>query len=244
MEIVCPVEPPGGVQELLAALDSGLEPEEGALMRALRSPSCPGALVERVAAAGWAMGRRRVLPLLLRHRACPRPFAWDALPRLGWNDLLGVVRDPRTAPPIRQQAERKLRDRLPRLTLGERVSLARLAPRGLIPAFADESAPECVQALLDNPSFTAVDAVRFVVSGRSGECVLAVVRHPRWGRLIDVALAGCRSRLLPLGVALGLVAALSDHDLTAVSQAPDVRTPVRAAAEELLHYRRRASSDE
>ena len=166
---------------VLACLDAGTEVPEGVLVRCLRSPGCPRELVERLTGCHWIRSRRRVVPLLVRHPGCPQGFAMDALPRLGWHDLLLVVRDPRTRPAIRRQGERKLVDRLKQLTIGERTALARHATRGVIAALLADEAPAIVQALLDNAQFTEQDAVRLLHATGSGECVAAVLRHPRLG---------------------------------------------------------------
>ena len=233
----------GGAAAALAALDAGAEVSEGALVRCLRSPACPRELVERLAGCRWVRALRRVPPLLLRHPACPQPFAWDVLPRLGWHDLLLVVRDPRTAPAVRLQGERKLLERLKQLTVGERTALARQATRGVIAALLGDESPACVGALLDNPRLTEPDAVRLLAVTTVGECAAAVVRHPRWGSCRAVVDAALRSRALPLGVALGLLAALPRPRLEELARIRDLPAAL-AEPLRLLVERRRAGEAE
>ncbi len=218
-------------------LDSGERPSDSDLLRSLRSPSCPGSLVERLTTCGWVMHSRRVLPLLVRHPACPRPFAWEALPHLGWHDLLVVAADPRTPPPVRRQAERRLLDRLPQMTAGERTALARRAPRAVLAGLLDTEDAPCVQALLDNPQLTENEAVRLVRTNRKAQCVLAAVRHPRWGSNRAVLRAAVRSRHLPVGVVLGLVASLPATELEQLARSGDAPTAARVAATTLLRRR-------
>jgi hypothetical protein len=226
------------LNDVLARLDGGEELPEGALVRYLRSPSCPRRLVEKLAVLRWVRASRVLPQLLLRHRGCPRAFAWETLPRLGWHDILAVVRDPRTAPAIRRQGERKLIERLRNLTTGERTSLARLATRAVIAAMLADDFPACVQALLDNPQFTEGDAVRLLTVTRSKECAAAVVRHPRWGASRAVVTAAVRCDALPLGVALGLLVVLPKTRLEETARAPDVPAALRDAALELVSRRR------
>ena len=227
---------------VLACLDAGTEVPEGVLVRCLRSPGCPRELVERLTGCHWIRSRRRVVPLLVRHPGCPQGFAMDALPRLGWHDLLLVVRDPRTRPAIRRQGERKLVDRLKQLTIGERTALARHATRGVIAALLADEAPAIVQALLDNAQFTEQDAVRLLHATGSGECVAAVLRHPRWGAAPAVVGAAVRSPAAPLGLVLGLIATLPLARLEALCRSPEVSTAVRGPLEALLDRRRGAAS--
>lgn len=226
-----------GPAAVLARLDAGDEVPEGTLVRCLRSPACPRALVEQLAGCRWVRSLRRAVPLLVRHPGCPQSFAMDALPRLGWHDLLLVVRDPRTRPAIRRQGERRLLERLRQLTVGERTALARHATRGVIAAMLTEESPGCVQALLDNAHFTEPDAVRLVAANGHGECVAAVVRHPRWGAAPAVVDAALRCPALPFGVALGLLATLPRSRLAALAGSPEVSGRLREPLQELLQRR-------
>ncbi|MBZ5587965.1 MAG: hypothetical protein LAO05_05325 [Acidobacteriia bacterium] len=226
------------VAALIEVLDSGGEPESGALFLVLRRSSCPGELVERLARCRWTLGRPEVLKLLVRHPRCPRHFALESLPRLGWHDLVDVARDPRTAPAVRTQCERKLIERLPSLTLGERTALARVAPRRVIGALLASGDPQCVEALLNNPQFTESEALRLVSSNRNAACLLVLLRHPGWGRRPEIIRAAVRSRAVPVGVAIGLLPALPLTELTGLAAAVDVAPALRAAAECLAGHRR------
>jgi hypothetical protein len=226
------------VAAVLALLESGGEPGEGELTRLLRQPSCPGALVERLAKCSWVRSSRRVLQLVVRHPRCPRHFAWDALPRLGWHDLLEVGRDPRTPPAIRKQSERKLVERIVTLTLGERTALARQATRGLIGILLTDEQPLCVEALLSSPQFTETEALRLLNTNRNPECVLVLLRHPVWGRRPEVLRAAVRSKSVPLGVALGLLALLSEPEIAGLAESAEVHGQLRDAAIRLLRQRK------
>jgi len=229
---------------LLQRLDDGGQVAEGLLVRHLRAASCPREIVQRLAGCRWARSLRHARVLLVRHPACPRAFAWDVLPRMGWHDLLLVVRDARTAPPIRRQAERRLRDRIPQLTLGERTSLARQAPRGVIEALLAVGEPACTQALLDNPAFSEPDAVRLLAANRSPTCLSLLLRHPRWSTSRAVTSAALRSPTVPLGVALGIVATLSNQQLGELGRAKGLQAGIGEAVAALLKRRAGADSDE
>jgi hypothetical protein len=226
------------VEAVLALLDAGEEPGEGELIRLLRQASCPGILVERLAKCRWVVSSHRVLQLVVRHPRCPRAFAWDALPRLGWHDLLEVGRDPRTSPAIRKQAERKLVERIVNLTLGERTTLAKQATRGLLGVLLTDEQPLCVEALLSNPHFTETEALRLLNTNRNPECVLVLLRHPVWGRRPEVLRAAVRSRSIPLGVALGLLALLPEPEIVGLAGSAEVDGQLRDAANRLLQQRR------
>ncbi|HVN31424.1 MAG TPA: hypothetical protein VMT45_05520 [Thermoanaerobaculaceae bacterium] len=232
------------VAALLELLESGGEPREGELTRLLRRPGCPGVVVERLSKCPWVLTSHRVLQLVVRHPRCPRHFAWDALPRLGWHDLLEVGRDPRTQPAIRKQSERKLIERIVNLTLGERTALARQAPRALIAILLTDEQPVCVEALLSNPQFTEMEALRLLNSNRNPKCVLVLLRHPVWGRRPEVLRSAVRSRIVPLGVALGLLALLPETELVGLATSAEVDGRLRDAANRLLSQRHAETSGE
>jgi hypothetical protein len=223
---------------LIVRIEAGEEASEGELVRAVRRASCPARLVELLVHTTVPSRSRRLLPLLLRHPACPRHFALESLPRLGWHDLLDVARDPRTAPAVRRQSERKLTERLQTLTLGERAALARLAPRSIVLALLTDDEPVCVEALLTNAQFTENEALRLLQANHNPACLLVLLRHPAWGSRSEVLRAAVRSDRIPLGVAFGLVAALPETELERVAIGRDARPRIREAAQELLGRRR------
>lgn len=233
---------PGDLGAILAALDAGQEPDELRLLGVLRRPECPRELIDRLCGCRWVLRRRRVAGLVVRHPACKHHFAWQVLPYLGWTDLHEVCRDPRTAPAIRAQAERKLADRLVSMTLGERISLARIASRGVVRAMLGEREVRCVEALIDNPHFTEDEALRLLHANPNPECLMALLRHPNWGRRREVVRSAVRSRRLPLGQLLGLAATLPDAELAGLLQDGDAPEALREALAALLVARRAAAA--
>lgn len=233
---------PGDLGAILAALDAGQEPGELQLLGALRRPECPRGLIDRLCGCRWVLRRRRVAGLVVRHPACKHHFAWQVLPFLGWADLHEVCRDPRTAPAIRAQAERKLVDRLTSMTLGERINLARMATRGVVRGMLTDPEPRCVEALLDNPHFTEDEALRLLHANHNPACLMALLRHSNWGRRREVVRAAVRSRRLPLGQLLGLAATLPDTELADLLSGGDAPEALREALSGLLVARRTAAA--
>jgi hypothetical protein len=222
---------------VLAMLERGRPPNEEELLRTLRSSRCPAALVERLAGSRFVLASRRLLPLVVSHPACPRHFAWDSLPRLGWRDLAAVSAATRTPPPVRRQAEKKLAERVAQMTLGERLALARVAPRSVVGALLHEGDARCIAALLDNAKITESDAARIVSENGGPGCAMAVLRHARWGGSRLVRAAALRSPHVPLVLAMGLLATLTAGELALIAGAHDVPAQVRDAARNLFDRR-------
>lgn len=230
---------PFQVSAVVAAMENGAELEEGTAFRLLRSPHCTTRAVELLLLQPVMRRSRALVALVVRHPACPRAFALDAMPHLGWRDLLAVATDHRSPPPVRRQAERKLAEKLGHLALGERVALARQATRGLLPALMRDADARCIGALLENPRFTEDDAVRLVATNSETAAVLAVLRHPRWGGLLRVVQAAMRSAAVPLGVALGIAATLSETELRRLLADEDVGASLREGVARLVAGRER-----
>ncbi len=227
---------------IMAALDAGQEPEEMSLLRVLRRPECPRELIDRLCGCRWVARRRRIAGLVVRHPACKHHFAWQVLPFLGWNDLHEVCRDPRCAPAIRAQAERKLADRLGSMMLGERINLARMASRGVVRAMLADPEARCIEALIGNPHFTEDEAIRLLHANPNPECVMALLRHPTWGRRREVVRAAVRSPRLPLGQLLGLAATLGTAELANLVGSGDLPAALREVLAELLSSRPAAAT--
>lgn len=230
------------VAAVLAELDAGQEPEEMRLLAVLRRPECPRDLIDRLCECRWVLRRRRVATLVVRHPACRHPFAWQALPYLGWHDLHEVCRDPRTAPAIRAQAERKLGERLAGMALGERISLARVASRGVVRALLADPDVACIEALLDNPRFTEDEALRLLAANPNPACLAALLRHEAWGRRRAVVRAAVRSPRLPLGLLAGLAASLADAEIADLLRGGEAPEALRDVLARLLVARRGAGA--
>lgn len=221
----------------MRAWNAGELDDELDIVRALRSPYCPGALVEAVAASSWATSRRRVTVALIRHPQCPRAFVWRALPLLGWYDLLTVLRDPRVPMPVRQQAQSKLLERLPALTVGEKVSLARQAPPAVFVNLLREEDARVVAALLDNPKFAQGHCVRLAAETGSSQVLAQILRHHRWGQVVAVRRAVLGNPVLPEALTVAILVSLPDEELTGLADSREFPPRVRDLARQALWVR-------
>ncbi len=223
--------------DLIGRLEGGERPPEGELLRALRSASCPERLVATLEGCRWVRGARRVMAIILRHPACSIAFAVDAVGRVGWSELLAVTRDPRAAPAVRRLAERRLLERVGEMSQGERVALARRAPRALFALLIVDETPRTIAALLDNPLFCEADAVRLINLNPHLQCVRVALGHARWGRLPAVVQAAVRLRKLPLALAASLAVTLSEPQLRQLEGSAETPAELRQALQRLRAHR-------
>ena len=104
----------------------------------------------------------------------------DRLDRMPWRDLARLTTDARVPAHQRRQAEKRLALRLPALTLGEQVAVARIAPRGVLADLAGLHRAEVLDALLGNPRTTAEDLLEILQGGRCVQFIHTFTRRNDW----------------------------------------------------------------
>ena len=232
----------GTTAAVLASLEAGGRPPDAVVLRALQAAGCPARLVSVLEGCRWVRGARRVMALMLRHPSCSMSFALDAIGRVGWADMLAVAQDPRAAPAVRRLAERRLLERVGEMSQGERTSLARRAPRSLFPVLIQDESTQTTAALLDNPRFGEMDALRLVSVNPRIDCVRVVLRHGKWGRRPAVVDAVVRRKDLPLPVAAGIAVTLSERQRTQLEQSPELPAELRQVLGRLREHRAERSA--
>ena len=179
---------------------------EREVLQVLRHPHLSEPVLTEILQAKAFIGLRSVRRALALHPATPRPDAVRCLDDLTWRDLVLVSRETRTPPPVRQAANWKLLEALRRLSMGEKVALARLADRDLLVPLLEENDRGVLEALLRNSRLTADDLVRWITVGRAeAETLEGLAGDPVWSRRPPVREALLRHRHLPRGAALALL---------------------------------------
>ncbi len=213
--------------------------DEGVASEILRNPYCTVDIAERVASNRRALSSDRVRRLLCSVRGLPTPRVVDLLATLPWALLLQAAQDPKTLPLTRRMAERKLLLRLPKLTLGEKINLARRAHRALFSAVVGGGEEQVLGALLDNPRLTETDVVELLNRSNTPHALFtAILRNRRWAPRRGVRKAIVRNRHTPLPVALSALADMGRLELRALADDPAVPESVRRNAEALISRRR------
>jgi len=142
----------------------------------------------------------------------------------------------RLAPALRAAAERTLRDRLPELELGERVTLGRLAPLLLLRALLEEEEhPRVVASILLNPRLPEADVLALVASPDTPpETLRLISESSRFGTRRAVELGLVKNRRTPVHVALRALLGLPRSALSAVVSRMDLPPLLRLGAERRL----------
>src|SRR5262249_9647727 len=100
---------------------------KGALPAVPPHPSPFAGLIQKIAARKQWLARYEVQRGIVFHPRSPRTLRMNLLHFLGWRDLARLTDDPHCPPPIKRAAESLQTSRVGQMTLGEKVSLARIA---------------------------------------------------------------------------------------------------------------------
>ena len=219
---------------LEGALDNpGLGVEELVLL--LRARATTAAILTRVSRnRSWMRSRDIKLAFVGNPRA-PQVLARQLLPHLYWRDLAELAVNLRVPPVLRREAERLLKTRLPELSVGERVALARRGSRGLVELLADEADPLVLRALAGNARATEADLARILArSDVAPDFLRWLADQSSWGQRREVRLALVRHPRTPPSSALRLTRTLSRRDIDELRGDETVPRLVRVAAERRL----------
>ena len=153
---------------------------------------------------------------------------------LFWQDLAQATSNVRVRPRIRRAAEQKLGQRLPGLSLGERISLARVASGLLLNDFRWDKNLRVLEALLDNPRLTEGTLVPLVAKESTPGAILTLVaRNRKWGPRYEIRAAICRNPRTPPALAISLLGALKRVDIRGIARKQNLAEIVRSKAEEI-----------
>ncbi len=229
----------GDGAEALRHLLSRPEPEEMTLLSVLRRP-VPIPFLEYLGTTAPWIGRPRVLGGVARNPKTPRALALRLLPALFWRDLADVAASPRLSIAVRSRAEGHLKDMLPDMRLGERVTLAKLATRPvLFPLLADPE-PRVVSPALTNPRLREDDLLSALRSKTAPSVLLSEAASSfRWKQVYGVRLELALQPRTPLAIALGQLSSLVTRDLARVASTKGLAPLLHAAASRVIEDRGR-----
>ena len=169
---------------------------------------------------------------------CPKtpfPLCIKVLQLLFWNDLVRTCSNYRLTPQVRRAAENFLREKVSGLTLGEKKSLARTAPRVLIGFLRNEIDADVFPFLLRNPQLAEDDLLATINQDRTPSGVLETIGSDyKWSTRYPIRLALVRNVHTPLHIALSFVSKLKKQDLEALAHSPQTTELVRRAAKRIL----------
>jgi hypothetical protein len=216
-----------------------VELDESLLLGLLRRP-VPQRLLELVGDAPEWANRPRVLTAVVMNPRVPRVLALRLVPSLHWRELADVAQSPRVHGGVRVRAEELLREKLPDLRLGERITLGRLATPSVLAPLLQDSDAKVARAALQNPHLREEDLLVALRGDRVPQALIeAAAASRRWSEGYAVRLALVLQTRTPLAIALSQISSLLPGDLRRVSQTPGLTPLLQAAALRVADTRRR-----
>lgn len=204
----------------------------------LLNPFCDRRIIEELLSIRSLMTIYEVRVAVCRHRHTPQADAMRYVADLFWRDLVEITVDRRLKPGLRQVASRTLRQRLPRLTVGELIALARRSTPPVTGELIRHADARVRQAVYENPRLTAQDLLPLASDPKATPRQLeSLANHPRWGRPYEIRAALGRNPQAPFRVLFALLPDLLREDLEEIAALKGHSSIVRQRAHELLAER-------
>jgi hypothetical protein len=161
------------------------------------------AIIEALAKNTAVMKHRKVIAAVVAHPRAPRHVVFPALRQLFTFELMQVALSPAVNADVRRAAEDTLINRLEKISLGERMTLARRASGRVAGALLLDPDAKPVAAALENPFLTEAMTAAALASHKASQALIdQVCHHPRWCHSRDIQLALLRNGNLSLARAL------------------------------------------
>jgi len=201
----------------------------------LRKRELAPPVIEAVARHDRWNKRHTVRAAIVNHLKTPRTLSLRLLTLLFWREQLRVATNIRLPMPLRVAAESRLKERLPELELGEKISIAQAAPNGLIPALAAENHARVIQSLLRNPRLKEPVVVTLAKrKTTSGDVLRVVALSERWIVRPLVQTAVVVHPNTPVHVALTLLGRMPRPKLRSLANSNELPPIVAIRARQLL----------
>lgn len=160
---------------------------------------------------------------LLRNKQVPISIGLNIMSSIKRYDLFTSLKIPHTPIQIKKRIEGKLKTEFPRLPTGEKIALARQAPRGLIRFLRTSDERPVLRAVLNNYFFTYEDAMFIANNPRTKPTALEeLARARRWTAYKDVRRSLLRNPRTPTSCLKTLLRQLTSYDLEQLLRDPQL----------------------
>jgi hypothetical protein len=202
---------------LAAASDSALS--EDLALALLKRKDLAAAVLERLAKNGSVIKGRKVKIALICHPRTPRHVSLPMIRHLYTFDLMNVALSAIAPADVKRVADESLVTRVPTISSGERLTLARRASAAVAAALLNDKEPRVMKIALANSRLTEAAIVRAVNTRTATEALIqAVSHHPKWSLRHEVQIALLRNEKTPLARALQFAQRLPAAQLREVLQ--------------------------
>ncbi len=175
----------------------------------LKRPELEREALEKISKNINLMKSRKVKLALISHPKTPRHVLLPLLRHLFTFDLMRVALMATIAADVKVAAEESLINRLEKLSLGEKLSLARRASGRVAGALLRDSEPRVIDAALQNGRVTETAVIKELSrQSASPQLINALCNDPKWKLRTDIVIALVRNENTPIAVAIDLATSL------------------------------------
>jgi hypothetical protein len=181
--------------------DTALTEDEALAL--LNRRDLPSSSVEEIAKNASLLKSRKVCIALAAYPHAPRRLSLRLIRQFYTFDLMQFAMNPAVAPDLKRVADDLLIARLPSLSLGERLALARRASGAVAAGLLLDKERRVFHAALENSRITELAIVKALAHGAvSGAFVETVCRHSKWSVRREMRIALLRNAHTPLARAV------------------------------------------
>lgn len=198
----------------------------------------PGDILAVIGGRKFTAHGHKVILALVNNPRTPRRIALGFLRSLELRDVAFVTRNKMLPTELRQAAEGMLKEKIPTMPLGIKVTLARLVSEEVIKALLMEQDPQLIKACFENPMMNeAVVLWALNHRGIPASVVGFIAASPKWSVNYRVRFALARNALTPVDKAVGFVRNMKSMDLRYLFNDPAVPADVKVQIEMALEMK-------
>jgi hypothetical protein len=195
---------------------------------------CVGRICQQIAQDPRLTSFYSVRERLVAHRQTPLGHALRLVHYLFWPDLLHLSTDVLVPPPVRRAIDNQLVNKLVKMTLGEKVTMARSCSREVLNALLFDPNEKVFHSLLNNPRMTEDDLVMLIASQRATAEQLRLIGNDRkWSFRYGVRKALVLNPATPRAVAATQLRFLKQRDLDELLANPQTSIFLRRCIERM-----------
>lgn len=164
----------------------------------LKDPEFTSEQIEKLSRDTTTMKSRKVRMAVAAHARAPRRVALRVVRELYTFELMQFALMPSAPADLKHVADELLLGRLPSITLGERISLARRSSPTIAGGLLLDKEARVWQTALENPRLTEVGVVKALQkTGASRAFVEAICDHAKWSPRLEIRVALLRNAHTP-----------------------------------------------
>jgi hypothetical protein len=227
---------------VLAALLDNPALDETKLTLLLSRKDLPAEILAEIARRKTLLKSYVVKKGLLLHPRTPRLVGLRLLKDLYLMDLVQFALSPTVPAELKRHAEEQIVTRLPRLPLGQKITLARRGPGRAAGALLAEGHPQVIPVALENPYLTEAQVLKALAREKVPVAVVqAVAGHRKWSEIYNVRLLMVRHASTPISIVLAFLPHLTITDLRLLTESGVVAENLRKYLSAEVHRRTLAS---